>query len=1202
MGNMQQAHSALPQQALDSSPEENHLIVVNSEGQYSVWPARLAVPAGWRPEGQAMRKDACLAVIAAEWPDIAPMSIRDAGPASRRDPSGRWDGSRYVHEAFDDQASRRPDAAAVWSATGKLTYRQLSESANQLAHCLQGRGVAPETLVGVCMERGAETVRCLLAVLKAGGAYLPLDPSLPGTRLAQMREEAGIGFVLTHSSSTRTLARGAGLLLPVDALAAEIASHPVSAPAVSLRPANLAYAIWTSGSTGHPKAVAVSHASLARLGHDIIREYGLTAADRVLQLASLGFDTSLEQIFGALLSGAALMLPAAGPVAPSDLARYLARERVTVADLTPAYWHQILAGAGEGWAGGGSGAGKGTGPLGSLRLMITGGDHANAADCRAALRKAPGARLLNAYGLTETTITSALFEATEELLPSGLAPPGLAPPGLAPPGLGAPVPVGKPLPLAQILVLDEDLKPVPAGVAGEIYIGGPGVARGYLGKPALTAELFMPNPHGAVPGARMYRTGDLGRWHQDQNLEVIGRADRQIKVRGYRVEPAEIERVLAAHPDIDQVAVTAHDLDSGDTRIAAYYTLRRRRTTTGPPPAESSLRRHLSAHLPSFMIPAVFVSLDQMPLTPAGEVDRPALALPAATHADATHADATHADGVLSTPLHAGMRHLWAQVLSVPQVSPDDDFFRLGGNSLLAAEMLARVRVMFGIDARQVRPLTRRLLHDPTLRGFADATKDARAGTLAADGAEARVDFTREAALDVPIRADGGPPPRWAQPTAILLTGATGFFGVHLLRELLASTSARVHCLVRAPDADHGLDRIAQAAGRYELGRLALDRVIALPGDLAEPDLGLPHDTFDELARRVDVIHHAGALVNFIYPYSELRAPNVTATRELIRLAGLYRSIPLHYVSTAAVLAGFGRAGIHEVSEDTPLAYAEYLSVGYVESNFVAEEMLRNAASHGLPVAIYRPLDIVGDQHNGVWNTSTELCAMIRFITDAGIAPDIDLPLDFAPADVCAAAIGYIATHIGATGKTYHLASPKHVLLGALTDRLRNFGFTINEIPYQEWVDKLLRYAAGHPSHPMTPFVPLFVDRSAGSDMTVAEMYLEHIFPTYTQENTERALRDTGIAFPPVDEDLLDLHIARLVSAGYLKDPRNGHPGDLALSNCEAPHGSQLSPELGVTRCVTVPRRLPCRLLRGSEPAERAGRLPAGHNPVPRPR
>jgi amino acid adenylation domain-containing protein/thioester reductase-like protein len=1165
--------SALSQGNLHPRTEQAFLVVVNEEGQHSLWPATLTVPPGWRQQGPAMRKDACLAAIMAAWPDIAPASVRDASlAAARRDAAGpgtdvgqapaHGRDPRFVHEMFDEQAARRPDCAAVVSAAGDVTYRQLSQSANRLAHHLQGLGVVPETLVGVGLERGAGTTRCLLAILKAGGAYLPLDPSLPGIRLAQMREEAGVRLVLTDSKNARAFTGSGATLILTDEFAANMTAHPVTAPVVSLRAANIAYAIWTSGSTGHPKAVAVSHGSLGCLCRDAIRAYGLSAQDRVLQMASLGFDTSLEQMLVTLLSGAALVLPGASPVAPGDLLRYLAEQRVSVADLTPAYWHQVLTAAADG-------------QLGSLRLMITGGDQANAADCRAALRRAPGARLLNAYGLTETTITSALFEATDQLLASQP---------------GAPVPAGTPLPHAQILVLDDELKVLPAGAAGEIYIGGGGVARGYLGRPDLTAELFLPNPSAAVPGARMYRTGDRGRWRPDGSLEVIGRMDRQVKISGFRVEPAEIESVIETHPGIRQAAVIARELGGGDKQVAAYYTVRRG-APPGPPSAEN-LRRLLSAHLPSFMIPAVFVMLDRMPLTPRGEIDRQALrvtAVPAVAHPQ----------DMPNTALQAGMSHLWAEVLRVRQVSLDDDFFRLGGNSLLAAEMLARARVMFGIDATQVRPLTRRLLLDPTLRSFADATHGARAGTLVADGGGTRIDFTREAALNVPIRLDAGPAPDWQRPREILLTGATGFFGVHLLRELLTSTDARVHCLVRAPDPAAGMARIAQAAGRYQLGHLPLDRVIPLAGDLTQPNLGLPQDTFEQLARGVDVIHHAGALVNFIYPYSELRAANVAGTRELVRLAGLYRGIPMHYVSTAAVLAGFGRAGVREVTEETPLAYAEYLSIGYVESNFVAEELLRNAALRGLPVAIYRPLDIVGDHRSGVWNTATEMYAMIRFITDTGIAPDVDLPLDFAPADICAAAISYIAAHVTAGGDTYHLASPQHALIGSLTARLRKFGFTIQEVPYQEWVGRLLSYAARHPDHPMTPFIPLFFDRSPGSDMTVAEMYLAHNFPSYGRANTERALRDSGIVFPPVDEKLLDLHIAHLVSAGYLTDPRGALPANRAFSGQEAPHGSQLLPGLGVVRHVIGSRRLPARLLRRSAPGQPARCVQAGNSAVP---
>jgi amino acid adenylation domain-containing protein/thioester reductase-like protein len=1014
----------------------------------------------------------------------------------------------------------------VVSGRTQLTYRQLNQSANQLAHHLAGMGVGPETLVGVCLDRGIEAIRCLLAILKAGGAYLPLDPSLPAARLQQMCAEARPTVILVSRADARAFAETEARLLLIDERALRLADRPATAPGVSLQAENTAYVIYTSGSTGQPKAVAVSHGSLACVSAELSREYQISPSDRVLQLASLGFDTSVEQIFVTLTRGATLMLPAAGIVAPTDLLRYLAAEQVTIIDLTPAYWHQLLA-VTE----------RRDERLRSVRLMITGGDRASPADCAAAMRAAPGARLLNAYGLTETTITSTLFEAGAELLTASTS-----------------VPVGKPIRHAQVLVLDQDLNEVPAGAVGEIYIGGCGVARGYLGRPELTAELFLPNPHDVSPGSRMYRTGDLGRWGGDHNLEVVGRVDHQLKIRGFRVEPAEIESALIGHPDIAEAAVIAHEFGPGNRQLAAYYTRRRPKEPEDPrdrdesadgqaqdPLSVASLRSFLSARVPSFMVPAVFIALDQLPLTPQGEIDRRALPRPA-----------TVASGGLNqgyTPIQAGMSHLWSRMLTRGRVGLDDDFFALGGNSLLAAEMLAHVRVMFGIGPSYVRPLTRRLLRDPTLRGFSKATLDARAGRLTARGADARVDFTAEARLTDPVHLDAGPPPDWKRPREILLTGSTGFLGLYLLRELLTATTARVHCLVRAGTAADARRRIEQAAERYCIDSLPTDRIVPLPGDLADPNLGLDPGTFSELARTIDVIHHAGATVNFVYPYQDLRAANVTGTRELIRLAGLYRGIPIHYVSTTTVLAGFGAMGVHEVTEDTPLAYADRLCMGYIETKFVAEELLRNASRAGLPVAIYRPLDIVGDQHIGAWNTATEMCALIRFITDKGVAPDIDLPLDFVPVDICAAAIGYISSHAEAAGVTYHLASPQYALLGSLVDRLRQYGYAIRTIPYPEWVDELLKNAAEDPGHPMTPFVPLFVDHCEEPGLTVAEMYLEHIFPAYTRSHAEAALRGSSIAFPPVDEKLLDLNIGRLMATGYLKSPlwrsatiRTGNP------------------------------------------------------------
>jgi amino acid adenylation domain-containing protein/thioester reductase-like protein len=1146
------------------------VVVVNDQDQRALWRAGLDVPSGWRRASAVMARGECLAVIDRAWPDIAPASVRadarggDAGVAGGgASPTGGGgaNGDRLVHEVVAEQAVRRPDAVAVIAGRTQVSYRELDSSANRLARYLGEFGAGPEAVIGVYLERGVDVIRAILAIMKVGAGYLPLDPSLPPERLnticSQMRPAAVI-------AARADAFPGAGTrLLPLGELADELAGRPETAPTAGLQPDNLCYAIYTSGSTGDPKPVAVSHRNLACVIAELAGEYAMTDDDRVAQMASMAFDTSIEQVFVALTSGATLLLPPPGTMAPSELLRRIERRHATVLDLTPAYWHQLLAL---------------TGPaderLRSVRLMITGGEPADPEVCRTALQAAPWARLLNAYGLTETTITSALFD-----VGAGLPPPDQP--------VVAVVPVGRPVGRARITVVDEELNPVPAGTAGEICIGGPPVARGYLGRPALTAERFVPDPGGAR-GSRMYRTGDLGRWLADGNLEVLGRMDRQLKVRGFRVEPGEIETVLAGHPDIDQVAVVASTRSSGDTRLVAYYTPSADATAkagTGTRhPSAASFRGYLLDRLPGYMIPAAFVARHRLPTSPERDelaalqaaahqaAAQPDAAQQAAAQPDATQqgpasqeaarqtetapTEAAPTEAAQSvarprvpkqrdrlTPTQSGLAALWARLLHREHVGLDDDFFALGGNSLLAAEMLAGTRASFRIPSDSVRPLTRCLLRDPTLRGFAAAVRDARSGRLGADGDQPEIDFVAEAALDVIIRRDGVPSrprPDWRNPREILLTGATGFLGAHLLRELLAATDARVLCLVRAGGEGEVTHRIEQAAARYELPAPPEGRVIPLPGDLGQPGLGLSGAQFRDLARTLDIIYHPGALVNFIYPYQELRAANVAGTRELIRLAGESRGIPVHYVSTTAVLAGLGVEGTREVTEETPLDYPEQLRMGYVETKYVAEELLRNAGRAGLPVAIYRPLDIVGSIRTGAWSTSTEMCALIRFMTDTGLAPDIDLPLDYVPADVCAAAIRHISVTAGATGRTYHLASPEHALLGDLVGQLRDRGYGIDDVAFGDWVSELARQAALDPSHPMAAFMPLFVDRDGPTGLTVAEMYLAHVFPSYSRTNTERALRGSGIAFPPVSGGLIDRNIDRLMQSGYLPSPSSG--------------------------------------------------------------
>jgi amino acid adenylation domain-containing protein/thioester reductase-like protein len=1085
-------------------------VVVNDLGMHSVWQAGAKMPPGWRRQSAVVTKSECLALIERSWQDMAPASTGAWGEAHVSAP---------VHEQFAEQAARRPGAPAVIAGRARVSYGDLEASANRLAHYLAEAGTGPEAVVGVYLERGPDVIRSILAIMKAGACYLPLDLSLPVERLAGICAQVRPAAVITAGDGQFPVP--GPRLVPLGELDDELARRPATAPAVRPAPGNVCYVIHTSGSTGDPKAVAVSYGSLACTIPELDHEYQIGPSDRVAQLASLAFDTSMEQIFVALTRGATLILPPPTTMAPSELLRGIERRHVTVIDLTPAYWHQLLALAEPADQ-----------RLRSVRLMITGGAQADADDCGAALQAAPWARLLNAYGLTETTITSTLYDV------------GAGPAAADP---AAVVPVGRPVGHARIMILDDRLRPLAAGRSGEICISGCQLARGYLGRPALTAQRFVPDPEGE-PGARMYRTGDLGRWVPGRGiLEVTGRMDRQLKVRGFRVEPGEIENVLAGHPDISQVSVTATASASGDTRLVAYYTPSQVSAAAGTPhhPPAATLRRYLLDRLPGYMIPSAFIPRQHLPVGP-----EPGDGHPPREQADSRRADSRKADSrrivERHTPTQAGIAALWARLLGREHVGLDDDFFQLGGNSLLAAEMLAHTRAIFGLPPESARPLTRGLLREPTLRAFAAAARAARAGRLDPDGGQQDTDFAGEAKLHVTIHRHGAAsrPPRWHAPREVLLTGATGFLGAHLLSELLAATDARVWCLVRAQGDADARARIAAAAARYELPAPPDDRVVPMTGDLAEPGLGLSPEAFRELARDIDVIYHVGAQVNFVYPYQALRAANVGGTREVIRLAGESRAIPVHYVSTTAVLAGLGVSGVREATEETPLGHPEQLRMGYVETKYVAEELLRNASRGGLPVAIYRPLDIVGSLATGAWSTSTEMAAFIRFMADTGLAPDIELPLDFVAADVCARAIRHISVTEEAAGRVYHLASPGNTTLRSLTGRMRRRGYKIKEIPFDSWARALAREAARDASHPMTAFLPLFVDRDADSGLTVAEMYLGHIFPAYSRANTERALRGTDIAFESADGQLLDRNVDRLMRTGYLPDPPGGRLAD----------------------------------------------------------
>ncbi|HEU4556306.1 MAG TPA: amino acid adenylation domain-containing protein, partial [Longimicrobium sp.] len=602
---------------------------------------------------------------------------------------------RCIHELFEARAAREPDAVAVVFEGERVTYAELNAWANRLAHHLRALGVGPDARVGVCVERGPRMVAGLLAILKAGGAYVPLDPGYPADRLRYMLEDSAPAALVTQSSLAGTFA---GLNVPVvelDAPAPGWAEGPGTNPACAgLTPGHLAYVIYTSGSTGRPKGVMVEHRSLVNHTAWQAAVFGIGAGDTVLQRTSISFDASVWELWTPLATGARmLLLSSAAAKDPEAIGRVIGEGGVTVAQFVPTLLHAVL------------GALPADRPL-PCRILFCGGEPLPAALVEEA-RSAGVAEVVNLYGPTEATIDSTWHP--------------------CPAGDGRAPAIGRPVANARMYVMDPGGAPAPVGVAGELYVGGAGVARGYLGRAGLTAERFVPDPFSTDGGARMYRTGDLGRWRADGTLEFLGRTDFQVKVRGFRIELGEIEAALRSHPAVRDALVLAREAAPGDRRLVAYY-------LADEPAAVEALRAHLAERLPEHMVPAAYVWMESFPLTPNGKTDRRALPAPGsdAFAARGYEAPAGETEEALAA--------IWADLLGVERVGRHDDFFQLGGNSLLATRLVFRIKRELDVELS-----VRDVFEKPELSLLAQHILDAQLAQFDPDQLQELLALTRAA-------------------------------------------------------------------------------------------------------------------------------------------------------------------------------------------------------------------------------------------------------------------------------------------------------------------------------------------------------------------------------------------------------------------------------------------------------------------------
>jgi amino acid adenylation domain-containing protein/non-ribosomal peptide synthase protein (TIGR01720 family) len=572
---------------------------------------------------------------------------------------------------FEARARAVPEATALALGERELSYRELNERANRLARALRDRGIGPERRVAVCTGRSFETVVAWLGVLKAGGAFVPLDPAQPVDRLAYMLRDCGAALILTQEALAGALPVTGAELLLLDRAAADLDRCPPQDPPPACSPDNLAYVIYTSGSTGRPKGVMLEHRGLSNLVARQREAFRVRPSDRVLQFASPSFDASVSEVFVTLVSGAALCLASSEAMLPgASLVELFEREGITAVTLPPSVLAALPAGEYRG-----------------LRTLVSAGE---ACTRELTARWAPGRRFVNAYGPTECTVCATLAEITEA---------------------GPRPPIGKPLGNVRVYLLDRRLQPVPVGALGELFVGGAGVARGYLHDPALTAERFLPDPFGAEPGARLYRTGDACRWRPDGNLVFEHRIDGQVKLRGFRIELGEIESVLREHPDVREAAVVARGNRGEAAALAAYVVGRE-----GAVPDADALRRHLAARVPAYMVPTSFLALPELPRLTSGKVDRRALPDPARPRGSAAYTEPR-------TALERYLAQTWREALGVERVGIHDDFFELGGDSIRGAILINRLQEELGqviypvalFDAPNVANLSRFLAENYTL-------------------------------------------------------------------------------------------------------------------------------------------------------------------------------------------------------------------------------------------------------------------------------------------------------------------------------------------------------------------------------------------------------------------------------------------------------------------------------------------------------
>jgi len=1042
-----------------------------------------------------------------------------------------------LHEIFERQMKKTsPTATAVVSGDGRsISFGELNNLSDVLATNLRNKGVKRDKAVGIYLERSLEYPVAYVAILKAGGAYMPLELSYPENLLNSILEDAQPAAVITSEHLKDKLPKSANTVILSDGWEERLSKENergLVLGKVKSELDDLAYIVYSSGTTGKPKGICCPHRGAVFSYTWRFKSYPFQPDDRVA--CNVFF---VWEMLRPLLKGIPLyVIPDSVIYDPTLLLPFMKKHKITQVLFTPSLLETILTCENSDLAG----------HLSSMRTIWLCGEVVTTALRDRCMKILPWIKLLNLYSVSEchdvasADLTNMQFQ--EELSDSDENKRKFCP-------------VGKLLPGVYVAIMDDNLKPLPVGLSGEIFVGGPTLARGYLNRPELNAFRFIDCPK-EVPesaGPKLYRTGDWGYLLSSGMLEICGRCDSMVKVRGYSIETQAVEAALLQLPMVSACCVVAHGEEGDDKYLAAYIVPEGNKVT------KKDVRAALKTRLPFYMIPSHFVFLASIPVTPAGKLDKKKLPPIASFGKDE--------EGLPSTSTERSLAQLWCEVLNIPNIDVQEGFFDLGGHSLLATHLLLKVNSSFRVNLT-----VQDLFASPTVAEMANMIDELQqnGSQMNKDLYEGKVDLPNEVNyhsgaegfvnMDIMLRAfwrsgNFKNTRRWIR-GRVLLTGATGFLGVFLLRDLIRFTKVHVFCVVREqPEGLSGKDRLKQILQKFKVLPLTTDRqqmteeeryldygfehrVTVVKGDVSLIKLGMSEEEFVHLSSEIDFIIHAAAAVNMVYPYQALRGANVQGTQNVLLFACTGKIKPLHYISTDAVFPH----GLSNCSEDADLTkYASQLVDGYSQSKWVAEQLVLRARTQGLPVVIYRLGNLSADREHVQWNPLDFTLLMIKGMTATLSAPDIDWQVEMTPVDFVSEIIVKMTQEMSISmGKIFHIINPQPISAKWLFEWMSVHGYPLDVIPFQDWCRRIEVACKNESSNGLSSLLRLL-------EMWLKEPSFLGSLSTYTMTNFEAVMKHFKVSYPLLNSELLTTYFSALVAQGVLPAPKKKIRGPKSL-------------------------------------------------------